>query len=96
MRLFRLLLVGVLTGAALPAQEEPASSVRPAEYMIYQYPAVSLVVVVDALETEFNARINGPEGAFVSETGIASRRIGPRRAMDIWNWPKPRKTVLYR
>ena len=69
--------VSIAAWSAVSAQEEPASSVRPAEYMIYQYPAVSLVVVVDALETEFNARINGPEGAFVSETGIASRRIGP-------------------
>lgn len=63
--------------SALPAQQEEASAARPAEYMIYQYPAVSLVVVVDALESEFEARISGPEGALVSETGIASRRIGP-------------------
>lgn len=63
--------------SAVSAQQEEASAVRPAEYMIYQYPAVSLVVVIDTLESEFEAKISGPEGALVSETGIASRRIGP-------------------
>jgi CHAT domain-containing protein/tetratricopeptide (TPR) repeat protein len=59
------------------AQEAQASSVQASEYMIYQYPRVSLVVVIDVRETEFEARIEGPEGAPVSETGVAARRIGP-------------------
>lgn len=63
--------------SAVPAQVEEASAARPAEYMIYQYPAVSLVVVIDTLESEFEAQVSGPEGALVSETGITSRRIGP-------------------
>ena len=61
----------------LSAQEAPNASVQTAEYMIYQYPRVSLVVVIDVRETEFESRIDGPEGAPVSETGISARRIGP-------------------
>ncbi len=72
-----LALLFLATWSAVPAQQEEASVARPAEYMIYQYPAVSLVVVIDTLESEFDAKISGPEGALVSETGIASRRIGP-------------------
>ena len=63
--------------AAVFAQPERATAAKPAEYMIYQYPAVSLVVVIDARETEFEASIKGPEGAPVSETAVAARRIGP-------------------
>lgn len=67
----------LLASPGLAAQQDQASAVQPAEYMIYQYPGVSLVVVVDAKETEFEARINGPEGALVSETAMTARRIGP-------------------
>ena len=72
------LVAGLLAvGSTLVARTDPSPSMKPAEYMIYQYPRVSLVVVIDARETEFEARITGPEGAPVSETGIAARRIGP-------------------
>ena len=74
------ILLATLLLAAPPwllAQQDRASAVQPAEYMIYQYPGVSLVVVIDAKETEFEARISGPESALVSETSMSSRRIGP-------------------
>ena len=48
----------------LPAQQAAeASAMRPAEYMIYQYPGVAMVVITDAPETEFDSRITGPDGA---------------------------------
>lgn len=73
------LLLAALAAVCPPvaAQPEQASVARPAEYMIYQYPRVSLVVVIDARETEFDTRIKGPEGVLVNEAAIAARRIGP-------------------
>lgn len=63
-----------LSAAPLPAQ---VSGARPAEYMIYQYPNVDLVIVVDAQEAEFDVQILGPEKALLKEAGIAGRRLGP-------------------
>ena len=78
-RIIDIFLAAAFIAAAMPAQAqvEQASAARPAEYMIYQYPAVSLVVVVDVRESEFDTRILGPEGVLLGEAGIASRRIGP-------------------
>ena len=59
--------------AARPAMADS----RAAEYMIYQYPEVALVVIVDAREAEFTARVTGPEGALLTEAGVEGRRIGP-------------------
>ena len=59
--------------AARPVAAEP----RTAEYMIYQYPDVALVVIVDAREAEFTAQITGPEGALLTEAAVEGRRIGP-------------------
>lgn len=75
-RLFPLLaslLLG-LPAAPLVAQ---VSGARPAEYMIYQYPDVDLVVVIDAEEAEFEVEIMGPEKALLKEAGIEGRRLGP-------------------
>ena len=70
---FPVLLLGLLA-APVPAQVTEA---RPAEYMIYQYPNVDLVIVVDAEEAEFDVQILGPERALLKEAGIAGRRLGP-------------------
>jgi len=63
-------------GAAAQATAE-AQRPRAAEYMIYQYSGVALVVIVDAFESEFAARITGPEGGLLTEAAVAGRRIGP-------------------
>lgn len=70
------LLLAVPT-VALTASSEEVSSARPAEYMIYQYPDVDLVVKVDAPETEFDVQIFGPENALIKDSGVPNRRIGP-------------------
>lgn len=74
---------------ALTAQEEEVSNTRPAEYMIYQYPNVSLVVIVDAPEAEFSVQITGPEKALIKDSGIAHRRIGPvYQFVDVTDVPR--------
>jgi CHAT domain-containing protein/tetratricopeptide (TPR) repeat protein len=62
---------------AWTAQAEDVSAIRPAEYMIYQYPGVSLVVKIDADEVEFESRITGPESALIKDSAVPYRRIGP-------------------
>ena len=62
---------------AWTAQEEEVSANRPAEYMIYQYPGVSLVVKIDADEVEFESRITGPDNTLIMDSAVPFRRIGP-------------------
>ncbi|MFC1720028.1 CHAT domain-containing protein [Pseudomonadota bacterium] len=62
---------------AWATQSGEVSSDRPAEYMIYQYPGVSLVVKIDAPEVHVESRIYDPEGALIKSSGIPSGRIGP-------------------
>jgi CHAT domain-containing protein len=50
---------------------------RPAEYMIYQYPDIALVVRVDLPEAEFGLRVFGPEAAAIKSSRVPGRRIGP-------------------
>ena len=77
-RLLRLLLVALVSWVCpFSAAADEASAVRPAEYMIYQYPNVSLVIVVDVREAQFASRIEGPEGALITEASVPGRRIGP-------------------
>ena len=69
-----------------------APGLKPAEYMVYQYPYVSLVIVIDVREAEFEARVEGTEGALIGESGLPGRRIGPLyhfvEAVDkCCNWP---------
>lgn len=59
------------------AQSGQVSDARPAEYMIYQYPFVSLVIKVDAAETGFDSEIYGPEKALLKSSEVPSSRIGP-------------------
>jgi CHAT domain-containing protein/tetratricopeptide (TPR) repeat protein len=74
--LFIFLLVATPFGA-WSAQFSEVSPTHPAEYMIYQYPDVSLVVGINAPEMEFESEIYGPEGALISSSGVPSARIGP-------------------
>jgi CHAT domain-containing protein/tetratricopeptide (TPR) repeat protein len=60
--------------AAEPSEVSPA---KPAEYMIYQYPGVALLIRIDAIETEFESKVYGPERALVRASQVPSRRIGP-------------------
>ncbi|MBT8049437.1 MAG: CHAT domain-containing protein [Xanthomonadales bacterium] len=63
--------------AAESAATGEASPDRPAEYMIYQYPEVALVVKIDAPETEFDSNVYGPEDALLKSSRIPFSRIGP-------------------
>lgn len=71
------LLVVLLFGLVAAPLAAQVSGARPAEYMIYQYPDVDLVVVIDAEEAEFDVQIVGPEKALLKEAGIRGRRLGP-------------------
>ena len=59
------------------AQSGEVSADRPAEYMIYQYADISFVVKIDAEQAEFGSVVSGPDGAFIKDSGISGRRIGP-------------------
>lgn len=77
--MFRALLIVLILATpagARTAYAAEASPVSPAEYMIYQYPEVSLVVKIDAPETEFDATVYGPEEALVKESGLPAGRMG--------------------
>lgn len=67
----------LLSPPAVLAQREGTPASKPAEYMVYQYPGVSLVVVVDAREVGFDTRITGPDRGLVGEASVPGRRIGP-------------------
>ncbi len=75
-RALLIILVLVVPAATQTAQAAEASPTRPAEYMIYQYPDVSLLVKIDAPETEFESKIYGPEDALLMESGLPAGRMG--------------------
>jgi CHAT domain-containing protein/tetratricopeptide (TPR) repeat protein len=83
----------VVPAAVWSAQTGEVSSEHPAEYMIYQYPDVSLVVKIDAPEVEFESRIFGPEGALIKSSRIPSGRIGPLYQL-IGAVDKPRQLMI--
>ena len=72
-----LLMCFFVSESVLTAEFSEVSPAKPAEYMIYQYPGVALLIRIDALEIEFEARVYGAERALVSSSRIPSRRIGP-------------------
>jgi CHAT domain-containing protein len=76
-RFYLILLLLALCAPARAADYSVVSADRPAEYMIYQYPDVSMVVKVDVPETEFDSRITGPERTRIKSSGVPERRIGP-------------------
>lgn len=60
--------------AAPPVEVSPE---KPAEYMIYQYPGVALLIRIDAGGIEFESRVLGPEQFLVMASRIPGRRLGP-------------------
>ena len=76
-RVALILLLFTVPAIAWAASGGYASPERPAEYMIYQYPEISLVVRIDAPETEFESKIFGPENALIKSSGVPESRIGP-------------------
>jgi CHAT domain-containing protein len=71
--LFTLLMLNVTPAGGLLAQ----AAGDPAEYMIYQYPEVALVVKVDVPEAEFSLRVLGTDNVLLAEAGLPGRRLGP-------------------
>jgi CHAT domain-containing protein/tetratricopeptide (TPR) repeat protein len=76
-KLLLILLLITAPTCAWSAQGGDVSADRPAEYMIYQYPGIDMVVKIDARETEFQSAIYGPEAALIKASSIPGRRIGP-------------------
>ncbi len=60
--------------AAPPVEVSPD---KPAEYMIYQYPGVALLIRIEAAGIEFESRVLGPEQSLVLASRIPGRRLGP-------------------
>lgn len=78
--MFRILLIlslMILPAAVQSAATGEVSPERQAEYMIYQYAGVSLVVKIDAPEMEFESTIYGPEEALIKSSRVPASRIGP-------------------
>lgn len=59
------------------AQAAEVSAERPAEFMIYQYPDSVLVLQLEIPQTEFAARVTGPDSALLRSAEISGRRLGP-------------------
>ena len=59
------------------APPEEVSPDKPAEYMIYQYPGVALLIRIDAAGIEFESRVLGPERSLLMASRIPGRRLGP-------------------
>jgi len=70
-------LLVALPAGAWCAQSGEVAADQPAEYMIYQYPEVSLVVKIEAPGVPVESRIYGPENALLKSSGIPSGRLGP-------------------
>ena len=66
-----------LPGLVFAAPPVEVSPEKPAEYMIYQYPGVALLVRIDAEGIEFESRVLGPEQSLVMASRIPGRRLGP-------------------
>ena len=75
-RALLIILILAVPAVTQTARAAEASPTRPAEYMIYQYPDVSLLVKIDAPETEFVSTIYGPEDALLKESGLPAGRMG--------------------
>ena len=87
---FLLLLVSFSLFAAQTVQ---VSGARPAEYMVYQYPNVALVIKIEAAETEFDAEIYGPEKALIKSSQVPLSRIGPLYQF-VESVDKPRQLMI--
>ena len=71
------LLLYALAPAAVRAQSGDVSPERPAEYMIYQYPDVAMVVRIDLPQTAFHSEIFGADQALLISSSLPSARLGP-------------------
>lgn len=67
----------IVAGFARTAESSEVSPATPAEYMIYQYPDVSLLIRIDAVGVEFESRIYDSDRALIKASHVPSRRIGP-------------------
>ena len=63
--------------SALFAQQDFAGPDKPAEYMVYQYPGVALVIRVDIPETEFTSEIYGTDQALLRASAVPGARLIP-------------------
>jgi len=63
-----------LVFAAPPVEISPD---KPAEYMIYQYPGIALLISIEAAGIEFESRVLGPERSLVMASRIPGRHLGP-------------------
>ena len=79
--------------SAFAAQPGQISGSRPAEFMVYQYPNVALVIKIEAAETEFDAEIFGPERALLKSSGVPLSRIGPLYQF-VESVDKPRQLMI--
>lgn len=61
--------------------------------MVYQYPDVSLVIKIEAAETEFDAEIYGPEKALIKSSEVPLSRIGPLYQF-VESVDKPRQLMI--
>jgi CHAT domain-containing protein/tetratricopeptide (TPR) repeat protein len=83
----------VASVSAFAAQLGEISGSRPAEFMVYQYPDVALVIKIEAAETEFDAEIFGPEKALIKSSGVPLSRIGPLYQF-VESVDKPRQLMI--
>jgi CHAT domain-containing protein/tetratricopeptide (TPR) repeat protein len=94
MRVFLVLLsLFVSSGPVFAAPPVEVSPDKPAEYMIYQYPGVALLVRIDAVGIEFESRVLAPERSLVMASRIPGRRIGPLYQL-IEAVDKPRQLII--
>jgi hypothetical protein len=63
--------------SASQAAESRVTPERPAELLVYQYPATDLVIRVDVPEAEFGTRVLDTERALIKSSAVAGRRLGP-------------------
>ncbi len=75
--LLALLSVFFTPAPVFAAPPDEVSPDKPAEYMIYQYPGVALLIRIDAAGIEFESRVLGPEQSLVMASRIPGRRLGP-------------------
>ncbi len=75
------------------AAAEEVSPDKPAEYMIYQYPGVALLIRIEASGIEFESRVLAQEGSLVMASRIPGSRLGPLYQI-IEPVDKPRQLIV--
>ena len=72
-----LLILFFTSGLLLAAPAVEISPDKPAEYMIYQYPGVALLIRIEVAGMEFESRVLGPEQTLLMTSNIPQGRLGP-------------------